>query len=250
MNKVIINADDFGMNSRCTGAIAEAFSKGLVTDTTIMATGEYFDEALELARSRGFFDKIGIHLNLTEGKPLTEGIKKLERFVTNGRFNKRCDSSTPLSKAEQEAIYAELSAQVEKLEKAGVKITHADSHHHIHTWKHIAPAAIRVCREHGILKMRIKRNSAGFSAENSAENSNFRNMLIDNGFRTADYFVYMIDILEACVPGNTEILVHPDFDKDGVLIDRRSANNGIPSGYRLPDIAGRKNLQLTDYLHL
>ncbi len=250
MNKVIINADDLGMNIRCTKAIAKAFAKGLVTDTTMMSTGEYFDGALELAREQGFFDKIGIHLNLTEGIPLTEGIKKLERFVTNGRFNKSYNGTTPLSKAEEEAIYTELSAQVERLEKAGVKITHADSHHHIHTRKFIAPVAIKVCREHGITKMRIKRSSAGFSAENSAENISFRQMLLDNGFKTADFFVYMVDIIKAEIPDNTEILVHPDFDRDGVLIDRRAMKDGTPSGYRLPNLAKLKHLQLTEYTFL
>ena len=66
---IIINADDFGLNKSCSQAIALAFSEELVTDTTIMANGEYFDDAVKLAEKHGFFDKIGIHLNITEGKP-------------------------------------------------------------------------------------------------------------------------------------------------------------------------------------
>ncbi len=58
MGRVIINGDDFGMNKRCTLAIAQAFGEGLITDTTIMANGELFDYALSLARQQGFSDRI------------------------------------------------------------------------------------------------------------------------------------------------------------------------------------------------
>ena len=37
---VIINADDFGQTESCTRAIYEAFQKGLITDTTMVANGE------------------------------------------------------------------------------------------------------------------------------------------------------------------------------------------------------------------
>ena len=83
---VIINGDDFGMNERCSKAIAQAIEKGLITDTTAMANGEWLDKALALARDNGFADRLGIHLNLTEGKPLTEAICRYPDFVTNGAF--------------------------------------------------------------------------------------------------------------------------------------------------------------------
>jgi len=54
---VIINADDFGMSESCSRAIALAFEKGLVTDTTMMATGDFFDEAVGLAKEQGFLDR-------------------------------------------------------------------------------------------------------------------------------------------------------------------------------------------------
>lgn len=36
----IINADDFGQTESCTRAIYEAFQKGLITDTTMVANGK------------------------------------------------------------------------------------------------------------------------------------------------------------------------------------------------------------------
>ncbi|MBQ1453116.1 MAG: ChbG/HpnK family deacetylase [Ruminococcus sp.] len=86
--QIIINADDYGLNERNSKAIAQAFENGLITNTTVLANGEYLDEALALAREKNFFDKLGVHLNLTEGEPLTEDIKSCPRFVSGGVFNK------------------------------------------------------------------------------------------------------------------------------------------------------------------
>ena len=247
MNRIIINADDFGMNEQNSRAIDEAFGKGLVTDTTMMANRDYFDGALALARSAGFFDKIGVHLNLTEGVPLTQDIKRLERFVTDGSFNKRYDRAEPLTDAEKDAVYAELTAQVKKLRDAGIAVTHADSHHHIHTGAYIAPIAEQVCRENGILKIRILRNTEKIPPEQRARNDRFNRRLSGQGFVTTRCFAYVTDLEEAEIPDSTEIMVHPDYDKNGILIDRRGRENGCPVGYPLPDFRKRKNVVLSGY---
>lgn len=247
---IIINADDFGLNEHNSKAIAEAFEKGLITDTTMMATGEFFDEAVILAKEQGFFDKIGIHLNLTEGVPLTKDILECPRFVTGGRFNKSYNRSSPLSGAEKSAVYKELSAQVQKLQNAGIGITHADSHHHIHTGCFIAPIAIRVCKEKGINKIRIHRNLGQIPAVKRFLKNSFNRKLKKKGFITTDYFAYVMDIAQGEIPDSTEIMVHPDYDKNGVLIDRRGVENGFPKGYPLPDFRTRQNVIIKNYTEL
>ena len=248
--KVIINADDFGLNEHCSRAIAEAFNRGIVTDTTMMATGEYFDGAVELAKVNAFFGKIGIHFNLTEGVPLTEPILSEPRFVTNGRFNKQYDRNKKLTKSESEAIYAELTAQVKRIKQAKINITHADSHHHIHTGVFVAPIISRICNEQGINKIRLHRNLGSISPLKRFFKKRFNEKLRKQGFRTTDYFAYPID-LGAEIPDNTEIMVHPDFDKDGVLIDRKGKDdNGIPKGKPLTDFKSEYDITLRGYKQL
>ncbi len=251
MDRIIINGDDYGLNEHCSKAIALAFAEGLITDTTMMATGEYFDEALILAREQGFADKIGIHLSLTEGLPLTEDIKSCSAFVENGRFrhgNNRLD--LPLSADEEAAVYGELTAQVEKLLRAGVEITHADSHHYIHTAVYLASVAARVCREHGILKIRLTKNIAVQKGASTPVKENFNYWIRSQGFRTTDYFGSLRDIGSSEIPDNCEILVHPDFDKNGVLIDRTGMQDGFPTGKKLPDLQRERNAELTGYKYL
>ena len=50
MTRIIINGDDFGMTESCTGAIAAAFGRRLITDTTMTANGAVLKR---LPRSRG-----------------------------------------------------------------------------------------------------------------------------------------------------------------------------------------------------
>lgn len=250
MSRIIINADDFGLNEHCSKAIAQAFEEGLITDTTMMATGEYFDEAIALAKEQGFIDKVGIHLNLTEGEPLTEDIKHCSRFVTDGEFNKQYNRTKRLSKIEKYAIYMELTAQVEKIQNAGIQITHSDSHHHIHTAVFIAPIAVQVCKEHGIDKMRLHRNIGNISAIKLFIKNNYNKWLHKQGFKTSEYFGSLLDIENAEILDNCEIMVHPDFDKDGVLIDRHDMEDGFPIGTKLPDLCAERKVTLRGYVEL
>ena len=250
MNRVTINGDDFGMNESCSMAIAEAFSKELITDTTMLANFDYFGRAVGLAREQGFSDNIGVHLNLTSGVPLTEDIKDCPRFVTGGAFNKKYNRVLPLSKKEKAAIYKELSAQVKKIEDAGIVITHADSHHHIHTGVFVAPIAVRVCREHGICKMRLHRDLGQISPFKAFVKKRYNAWLRKQGFTTTEHFAYVMDIKDRDIPDSTEIMVHPDYDRNGVLVDRRGMDGEFPKGYPLPELKSGRDIILKGFAEL
>ena len=79
---IIVNADDFGRDEESTRAILECFRRGYINQTTLMVNMPCAEKAVVLAREAGFADKIGLHLNLTQGMPLTESIK---------RFSEMCD---------------------------------------------------------------------------------------------------------------------------------------------------------------
>ena len=251
MASIIINGDDYGLNGHCSRAIAMAFDKGMITDTTVMATGAFFEEAVALAAEKGFFDRIGIHLNLTEGEPLTDGIKRFPIFVTEGRFNKCCDHLRSLTPDELKAAYDELNAQIDRAQAAGIALTHADSHHHIHIDRYLGPTALRVCRERGISRIRLSRIKRNDSDESRREAEEYNRVLRKSGFVTADSFVYAVDVEDcAGLSGCTEILVHPDFDKNGVLIDRRGVRDGYPFGDPLPDFSACGSAELISYRQL
>jgi len=231
---IIINGDDFGMNRRCSTAIAAAFDKELITDTTMMANGDCFEYAVALAREKGFSDRIGIHFNLTEGTPLTKGITELRDFVSDGRFHKGFLSAPRLlNEAERIAVSAELSAQAERLISSGIRITHADSHHYIHNNIYLAELIAKVCAKHSIDMIRLSRTFDTPERPRVTENIIDNRWWREQGFKTTESFGRMSDVIGKEPTDDTEIMVHPDFDRNGVLIDRTGFVDGFPVGESL-----------------
>src|SRR5256885_17249812 len=69
MKRLIINADDFGFTRGVNRAVVRAFKTGIVTSTTIMANGEAFEHAVELALANPGLG-VGCHLAVVGGLPV------------------------------------------------------------------------------------------------------------------------------------------------------------------------------------
>lgn len=233
MKQIIVNADDFGLTDTCTEAIVTAFDKGLITDTTMVANGTAFELAINKIQTHHLQEKIGVHFNLTECEPLTDDIKKYKTFVSDGLFHGKINRLKPLSGEEKKAVYDELSAQIQKLEDTGLIVTHADSHHHIHTGVFIAPIFAKVCKEHNIKKVRLHRNIGSISLIKRTVKKLFNFWLGLNGFITTKFFGSMEDINLCGLVDNLEIMVHPEYDKAGNLIDKVDEKNGNAIGEKL-----------------
>lgn len=222
---IIINADDYGWNKTCTLAILEAFRKGYITTTTMCANGYAFDLATEQIMLNQFNNQVGIHFVLTEGIPLTDSIKRNRLFCDNdGVYHGKINRYKYLNSSEQNEVFLELKAQVEKMKQAGFIIQHADSHHHIHTAPFITPIVCAVMKEYGIEGLRLHRNIGNISWKKVILKKVYNRELKRKNYAYSDYFgsfadlEYNSDILKR--KGTLEIMCHPDFDKNGNLIDR------------------------------
>ena len=69
--KLIVNADDYGMTKGVNLGIIEAHKNGIVTSTTLMVTMPEVEHGLALSKDYPNLG-IGLHLNCTLGKPLTD----------------------------------------------------------------------------------------------------------------------------------------------------------------------------------
>src|SRR5215510_11634871 len=69
MKRLIVNADDFGFTNGVNKGIVQSYKQGIVTSTTIMANGQAFDEAVELARENPGLG-VGCHLSIVGGRPV------------------------------------------------------------------------------------------------------------------------------------------------------------------------------------
>ena len=238
-NKIIINADDFGLKSSVNKAIVESFNKGLINSTTLMANMPGFEEAVEFIHSQNLVKKIGVHLVLTDGLSLTQEIKSMNLF-----FNKKIIQSPLrfkklffLDKHERIVIYNEYSAQIEKVKRNGIPITHLDTHHQIHDMWAIMQIMIELLKTYKIPSMRILNNleKSNYFYKNAYRNFINRYLKAQNANFT-DFLGNQIDFLSIIerYPAflnkknkSIEIMVHPDLKENGLLIDKIGAKNMI-----------------------
>ena len=230
LSTLIINADDFGMSSTVNRAIVSSMEAGLVTSTSIMANMPGFEDAIELLRQHpSVRGRVGIHLNLTEGHPLSRPILDSPLFCDEaGTFLYHRERPLfHLGRKDQEAVYEELKAQLEKVLAAGIQPIHLDSHHHIHTEWAVAPLMRRLARAYGIPRIRLTRNMGRQPAYPKRVYKAIFNrwrLSHDASLSTTDYFGDIGDMLyfsrRQWPAGKTiEIMVHPLFDESGGLVD-------------------------------
>jgi hopanoid biosynthesis associated protein HpnK len=152
MKRLIVNADDFGLTRSVSQAIVRAHQGGIVTSTSLLANGEAFDLAVELARGEARLG-VGIHLNLTEGKPVAKFPPASRLIDAGGSFRSRplgLAGKIILCQVKLGEVEKEMRAQIEKILKTGLKADHIDSHKHIHLFPPVFELTTRLAREYRI----------------------------------------------------------------------------------------------------
>lgn len=153
---VIVNADDLGMSREVNEATFDLMSKGRISSATIMANAPATRE-VALAVSKFTKCSFGVHLNLTQFEPLTGGPGA--RLLVDERGQMSRGSVTAASGSGRlRAVYRELCAQIERVASLGVRISHVDSHHHVHTTPLVFPALKEVQRRYRIRRVRLSKN--------------------------------------------------------------------------------------------
>lgn len=224
--RVIINADDFGMSEAVNLAIVEAFRAGAISSTTIMANMPGFGHACMLALKHELVGKIGVHLNLTAGQPLTDGIKQCPELTDgNGMFLARRRFIT-LTGREKQAIRAEFAAQVKACLERDIRPTHLDSHHHVHTEWPIGSIVIDIARQFGIPAVRLSRNCGpGIDWVRRVYKSIYNARLRAHGLAKTRYFGSAVDVLPmlTAAESHVEAMVHISPGQD-ISLEQESAS--------------------------
>ena len=154
--KLIVNADDFGISEAVNHGIAAAHDRGIVTSTSLMATGDAFEHAVALARSRPRL-AVGVHLVLTEHRPLRGAAAVPSLVGPSGRFAphvKQLLAPALRGRLSPAEVRAELDAQICRVRDAGITIGHLDGHQHVHVLPGIARLVADLAAAHGALAVR------------------------------------------------------------------------------------------------
>ncbi len=152
-----MNADDFGLTPGVNRAIVELNERGALTSATLMARARATEAAVELARTRPSLG-VGCHVVLVDGEPMLPPAElptlaggPTARFAPSlGKFLRRLLAGlVRVSEMEKEA-----AAQIESLQRAGVRLTHVDTHKHTHMFPAVLRPVLRAARAAGIRRVR------------------------------------------------------------------------------------------------
>jgi chitin disaccharide deacetylase len=264
VRRLIVNADDFGLTPGVNRAIVEAHQHGIVTSATMMAGAPAFDAAAEQARalsSVGAPFSVGCHIVLVDGVPLSPPAQVpslLEGEDGSARF---CENLSSFATAaltgsiHSNELETEATAQIRRIQQAGLKPSHFDTHKHAHMFPAILRPLLRAAKTCGITAVRnpfgpgdglpLTRVAANLKlASRFAQMGvlrsfapGFRREVAANGLRTPDgcFGVQVTGILDLRLfveiasnlpEGTWEFVCHPgynDTDLDGVRTRLRAS---------------------------
>lgn len=214
-----MNADDFGFTRDVNAGIVAAHREGILTATTLMATGAAFDDAIRLAREAPSLD-IGCHLVLVGAAPYPPTVAALVRALAVKRIR----------------VYDELRSQVLKLLDAGLEPSHLDTHKHTHLLPPVLDAVARLAEEFHIPWVRrpfdfpieargVPWTRRAVSRGLASLRRRFGRVLEARHCRMTDHFAgfritgqYDAAELAALIrnlpPGTTEFMCHPGYCAD------------------------------------
>lgn len=236
LKKLIINADDFGLTDGCNYGIIYAMKLGVVTSTSIMINMPKASDAIKLAKDNGI-EGIGLHLTLTCGEPVSPKEEVPSLINKRGYFYKRRAELFPvmnLNEAEKE-----LRNQILEFKKYDIKLSHLDSHHHIHMYDGVREIVANLAKEYN-LPLR-------------QPNLETKELLIELGVQTTDSFSMgfydekanineLIDIIDQIPDGSIEIMTHP------AIVDRELYDYSSYNKQRLDELKVLTSKELKDWI--
>ena len=290
MKNLIVNADDLGWTEGVNRGIAEAHRKGLVTSTSLLANGQAFDSAVEVARKNPALG-VGVHLNLSDGPPTAPAEKV--RGLINGKGALEGGPENLLLRIARrslpvEEVEREWDAQIRKVRDAGVEPTHLDGHKHVQMLPGLFEIALRLAKKHGIRAIRVSHEESRLRAamtSGSEQNSSVvlkqgvqarglkllardaREMAERAGLVTADYFCGIAQtgvltreaverLLEALPEGTTELMCHPGYADEELratatrLQQSRQTELDILTDTRIRKLVATRGIRLLSYKNM
>jgi hopanoid biosynthesis associated protein HpnK len=163
---LIVSGDDFGAAVEVNEGIIRAHRDGILTQTSLMVTGDAAAHAVALARENPRL-AVGLHLVLAQGRPAAppEDIAGLVR--ADGAFR---DSPIPngiryawaaVHAAGRRELVREIEAQLDAFTATGLALAHVDGHLNMHLHPMVVSILVELAPRHGIRAVRLSHESLG-----------------------------------------------------------------------------------------
>lgn len=231
-NKVIFNADDFGISLGVNAAIEKAYRDGILNAASLMVNQKYAIQAVQMAQKMPDLD-LGLHVNLTNGQSVLEHKKIPLLTDENGCFKNGFVALLKLSilhpKKLRDEVKAEMKAQIQKALEMGVQLSHIDSHRHVHMIPLIFEEMLRLKEKYSIKRIRTMNESVVLTLCSNKNKSYLKDggiikyFLLKlfyylNGYISKTYFYTMLYTCKLSKDHFQKVLVPEGFDNVEVMI--------------------------------
>lgn len=213
--RLIVNADDCNLTPGVTCGILAAHDRGIVTSTTLMMNLPLEPQTVKEIKKRSRLG-LGVHLNVTLGRPLNLPSKVRSLIVdSEGNFKRPADYLKRLPSIQE--VVREYSAQITLFEKKfGQKPDHLDTHHHLHDHPLFFRALAECARQ---WRLPVRRSRTYLSPQRCLtplRGQMFRPKTTDYLFGNLEASTYwqkdsLLALLQNLPPGTSEIACHPAY---------------------------------------
>ncbi len=148
MIRLVVNADDLGLHPRIDAGILRAHREGIVTSSTVLATGCCAREAIRAARSQGL--PLGVHLCLTTRLLPAAPVEQVRSLAPDGRFREGWSGVVGAwisGRLRLEEVEREFRAQIARARELGAEPDHLDGHQHLHLLPGISRIVLEIARQ-------------------------------------------------------------------------------------------------------
>ena len=274
MRRLIVNADDLGVNAPRTHGIFQCMEEGIVRSATLLVNMPDSLNAARRVKERNI--SVGLHINLSEGSPLTPEQDVHSLLDTRGYFlgKERTRQACDEGAVEPEHLEREIRAQIEWFFDHCGMPTHVDGHHHLHVHPIVTELLPPILERYGIQRIRIPQEDTSdprweISPERLAwialirKHAQAARILWEStGLRSTDHFrgialtgeanARRLRHLIAALPeGTTELMVHPgacdplgdDFSRN----PQRETERNMLLDPELPGLLQSRGIELCSY---
>ena len=271
--RLIVNADDLGINPQRTHGIFLCFEEGIVRSASVLPNFSDSNQAAKHARERGL--SCGLHFNITEGAALCKQADIETLLTPDGFFHARNIVQRLLDeeKIDPMHIEREARAQMEWMFDHYGAPSHLDSHHNVHIHPFVIPRLLPILDRFGIGLVRITREyfetpwevepeQLKYVAEVSKKAEEAFALYSAHGIRTTDHFRGLLlaknaslknlrHILSRLPEGTTELMVHPgsptstgdDFELD----PQRQTELRMLTDDTIPELLKTQKIELASF---
>jgi predicted glycoside hydrolase/deacetylase ChbG (UPF0249 family) len=155
---LLLTADDFGLCRPVNEAVCLLHDRGVLHSTSLLANTELFEASAGQLRARPSL-RAGLHLNLTDGRPVLAPTRVPSLVNARGAFHGgrhyRVLAHVLAGRFRLDEVRAEWRAQAARLSAAGIRIQHLNSHGHFHLLPPYRSIVLELVQEFAIPFVRL-----------------------------------------------------------------------------------------------